>query len=528
MHRAHCAAGRNPAPLLRAVFVGLLAVVGAFSCSPADKDHTEHKRPNIVLVVMDTTAARHLSLYGHQRPTTPNLERIAAGGAVFQNAFSTSTWTLPAHASMFTGLPPSSHGATTDNLVLAPSITTLATILSDSGYRTLGFSNNSWVGPVSGLHRGFDKFVNLIRREDKPDYIVHVVRRTANGYEDSGRRVPKEKDVHDAGATTTNARIRQALKNSADDASSTDDSRPLFLFVNYMEPHTPYDPPPEVARQFLPANATLEEALAVPCDPAASDVGKLQLNERQFALLAGLYDAEIRHLDERVGDLFDLLGEMGMLENTLFIVTSDHGEQVGEHGRLGHEANHSLNLYDDLLSVPLVVHAPFLYPPGTRLSHPVQIQDLFATCVTLAAPELVPRAIPSGARVLPRPGDAVDASRVLVSEYHRPIETLKHDPTLPPGFDISRVDASVHAIREGEWKLIRSSGGARMLFNLKDDPLETEDLTRRRPEVADRLSEALDRWIAAALQLAPAPRDGGEAELNKDALEDLRGLGYVR
>lgn len=525
MDRARTRVGRCPAAFPPALPVVLLAALSPCSCSP---DSQAHERPNIVLVVMDTTAARHLSLYGHQRLTTPRLERIGAQGAVFQNAFSTSTWTLPSHASMFTGLPPSSHGATTDNLVLDPSITTLATILSDVGYRTLGFSNNSWVGPSSGLHRGFDRFVNLIQREDKPDYIVHAVRRTADGYKDSRRQVPKENNVHDAGAMATNLRIRQALTNSADEMRSADDGRPLFLFVNYMEPHHPYEPPPEVARQFLPADATLEEALAVPCDPAASDVGKLSLNERQFALLAGLYDAEIHYLDARVGELFDLLGEMGLLKNTLFIVTSDHGEQVGEHGHLGHEANHSLNLYDDLLRVPLVVHAPFLYAPGTRLAHPVQLQDLFATCVTLAAPELLPRAIPSGARVLPGPGDEPDAARVLVSEYHRPIQTLKNDPSLPPGFDITRVDASVHAIRQGEWKLFRASGGARMLFNMTDDGLENEDLSRSRPEVADRLCEALDRWLAAALQLAPAPRAAGKVELNEDALEDLRALGYVR
>jgi hypothetical protein len=158
----------------------------------------------------------------------------------------------------------------------------------------------------------------------------------------------------------------------------------------------------------------------------------------------------------------------------------------------------------------------------------VQIQDLFATCVTLAAPELGSRSIPSGARALPRPEDDLDAERLLVSEYHRPIQTLKNDPNMPPEFDISRIDASIQAIRQGEWKLFRSSGGARMLFNMDDDPLETQDLSRSRPEIADQLSEALDRWITAALRLAPAPRAAGQPAMNPDVLEDLRRLGYVR
>ncbi len=506
------------APSRVAWLVAFVVLFGAASCSRASEPQ---KRPHIVLIVMDTTAARHLSLYGHQAPTTPNLERIAAGGACFLNAFSTSTWTLPSHASMFTGLPPSSHGATTDHLMLDSSIITLATILSDAGYRTLAFSNNSWIGPSSGLHRGFDKFVNLIRREREPDYIVHVARRTEQGYVQSRRRMPVDDGTQDAGAAETNSRIRQALTKDRDDA------RPLFLFVNYIEPHNPYFPPAGLARDFLPASTTFEEALAVPCDPAASDVGRLKLDERQFAMLAGLYDAEIRYLDERVGELFDLLGELEMLDDTLFIVTSDHGEQVGEHGRLGHEANFSLNLYDELLHVPLVVHAPFLYPRGARVPHPVQLQDLFATCVTLGAPEFGLNKIPPGARALPHVDDDIDLTRNLVSEYHRPIQTLKNDPHLKD-FDFARIDTSIQSFREGDWKLFRASGGARMLFNMKDDPLETKDLARSRADVADRLSQSLDRWLADALKVAPAPRPTGQSEMNPEVLEDLRRLGYVR
>jgi arylsulfatase A-like enzyme len=292
MHRPRTGVGRRRALVSPALLATLLAWLGVASCSPASPVEPREK-PNIVMIVMDTAAAGHLSLYGHPRPTTPNLERIAANGAVFQNAFSTSTWTLPSHASMFTGLPPSSHSVTTDNLVLDPSITTLAAILSDSGYRTLAFSNNSWVGPNTGLHRGFDRFVNLIWREDQPDYVVHVARRDADGYAQSSRRVPKERGIHDAGAATTNARIRQVLTNRASKSSGAEDAQPLFLFVNYIEPHNPYEPPAELAPPFLPALATLEEARAVPCDPAASDIGNLNLNEQQFALLAGLYDAEI-------------------------------------------------------------------------------------------------------------------------------------------------------------------------------------------------------------------------------------------
>lgn len=495
-----------------------LAVLFAAACS---RPNQPRKRPNIVLVVMDTTATGHLSLYGHQAPTSPNLERIARGGACFLNAFSTSTWTLPSHASMFTGLPPSSHGATTDHLMLDPSITTLATILSDAGYRTLGFSNNSWIGPSSGLHRGFDRFVNLIRRERQPDYIVHVARRTEQGYTQNRKRLPVDDGVQDTGAADTNARIRQAL------GKNTEDPRPLFLFVNYIEPHDPYFPPPEIAREFLPPSTTVEEALAVPCDPAAADVGRLRLSEPQFAALAGLYDGEIRYLDARVGELFDLIGELGMLDDTIFIVTSDHGEQVGEHGKLGHEANFSMNLYDELVRVPLVVHAPFLYAGGARLAHPVQLQDLFATCVALGAPEIGLDKIPRGARALPSADDSIDEDRVVVSEYHRPIQTLKNDPNLK-ALDFSRIDTSIQSYRQGEWKLFRSSGGARMLFNVKDDPGETRDLAAIRPDVADRLSEGLDEWLADALELAPAPRRVGQEEINPEVLEDLKRLGYVR
>ncbi|MBU0756371.1 MAG: sulfatase-like hydrolase/transferase, partial [Planctomycetes bacterium] len=245
-----------------------LSLLFWFACGEEEQapDHPA-KKPNIVFVVVDTMATTHLSLYGYDRPTSPNMERLAAEGAVFRNAISASPWTLPSHASLFTGLYPTEHWATGEHSKLDPEHMTLAKALLQNGYHTIGFSNNGWVGPNSGLHRGFEYFTYLAAwNRTEPEYEKTVSLLQPNGeYSEKKETFERKPDQVDAGSKLTNNMIAEIFKRKRND------DKPVFLFVNYLEPHLPYWPPDEFARRFLSEKHDLETSLAIRADTHAHE-----------------------------------------------------------------------------------------------------------------------------------------------------------------------------------------------------------------------------------------------------------------
>ena len=177
-------------------------------------------RPNVLLIVLDTTRRDRLGCYGYEKETTPALDRLAAEGVVYDNAITAGSWTLPAHASLFTGMFPRDHRCTIEYMRLDPHHTTLSDVLRGAGYRTAGFSSNPWVGARSGLQRGFAEFFAVWRDVEED-----------------------ERDEH--GAAMVTERALQWI-----DAAPSDD--PFFLFLNYLEPHLPYNPPASHRDRFLP------------------------------------------------------------------------------------------------------------------------------------------------------------------------------------------------------------------------------------------------------------------------------------
>jgi arylsulfatase A-like enzyme len=253
-----------------ALGVALLAAIG---CAPSAP-------PNLILIVLDTTRADHLSVYGYERDTTPNLRAFGEEATRFDRAFATSTWTLASHASLFTGLLPVTHRATQENLRLDDELDTLAELLADAGYETVAFTNNSWISDFTQLSRGFER-------------VGAMWRRGADGSRGEGRH-------------PTNRAVLDWLE-------AREDERPYFLFVNYMEPHWPYAAPQAYRERFAPphANPEVVKRSGFPAirwylrrRPSAPDVLRARV---------GLYDAEIAHLDATLGDLFDSLRARGLL-----------------------------------------------------------------------------------------------------------------------------------------------------------------------------------------------------------------------
>ncbi|MEE8580551.1 MAG: sulfatase-like hydrolase/transferase, partial [Myxococcota bacterium] len=279
----------------RALATTVLWLVGS-ACSPGRME-----RPNIVLIVLDTVRADRIACYGYERPTSPRIDELAARGIRFENASSTSSWTLPAHASLFTGVYPIDHGATQEHPRLEADKRTLAEILGGYGYATLAVSANPLVGSVTGLRRGFHRYTETWRG-------------TGAAAGDDPRAHP-------------NLRAARSL------LQEKESGQPFFLFLNFMEAHSPYTPREPYRSRFL-SHAESDPLVASAENRRVADfyLSPESVPRRELDILSDLYDAEIAEVDELVGVFVDELEALGALENTLVVITSDHGENFGDHG----------------------------------------------------------------------------------------------------------------------------------------------------------------------------------------------------
>jgi len=446
---------------------------------------------NIVVIILDTTRADHYGSYGYRRETTPFLDQLAQRGTRFTRAYSSSCWTLPSHASLFTGLYPISHGATQEHLYLEDSFSTLAERLAEHRYQTIGLSDNPLVGSATNLDQGFDEFFDvwlLARRQ----------------------RITRWGDSYPH-------RVNYELRRWWD--NRRDPHRPLFLFINYLDAHAPYRPPETEARLML-GEEELAVARRLPQRWTDYYLGRIVYDEQSLRLLGALYDAELRRLDGAVADVVALLEDEGQLENTLLVITSDHGENIGEHGHM----NHVFSLYNTTLHIPLIMVHPRFFPAGTICDAPVVINDIFPTVLSVCG--IAPDNGPAGAcPLLPGQWERISRDRPILSEYAYPQQAL--DAFQPRDQELSILDRhrrSLRSVIQGEYKLIVGSDQVRELYQLADDPGELRNLIEAEPEVGRKLDKALDallKSLPTAVELTDAP------ELDQETRDQLRALGYV-
>ncbi|MHC4845098.1 MAG: sulfatase [Planctomycetota bacterium] len=310
----------------------VLLIGGLLHLRPA-----ERVLPDVILYVEDTLRADRLGTYGYARPTDPHLQAIARQGAVFERAFATSNWTRPSSSSLMTSLVPSAHGNQTHRRRIPRGLDTLAETLADEGYATLSFVSNYHAGEWSGLEQGFD---------------VHA--------EPAAFGLPLAPD------TLTSSRIHAPLT----EALAAYEGVRLFVLVHSLDPHAPYEPPPEAVAALHDDRLDLE--------PSG--------DETTWSADSRNYDAEIRHNDGWLARLDEDLAARGRTDDTLLIFTSDHGEGFGEHGH----TDHHKTLYQEELAIPLVVRWPAAIPGGRRLDEPVSLIDVAPTIIGLlglAAPD---------------------------------------------------------------------------------------------------------------------------------------------
>ncbi|RDI69698.1 sulfatase [Halopelagius longus] len=484
--------------------------------------------PNIVLIVMDTARSDFVDTAVNGREVTPFLSGLAERGGKFSEAYSASPWTLPSHASLFTGTYPSKHGAHAESKHLRDDIQTLAGTLSENGYETFGISNNIWVSDNFGFEAGFDTFVRnwqLLQFDNDVGGVGltnqgrdkwFAVARTliqgnpvANAVNAAYTKFRYSNYSPDDGAGRTNKRAEGLL-------SDHDGDDPFFLFINYLEPHLEYRPPKRFAERFLPEGVSYREANEVEQNAWKYVTEQAEISDSEFEILRALYAAETAYLDQRIGELAETIRERD--EETVFVVVGDHGENLGDHGLMDHQ----YCLYDTLLHVPFVVGGGPFTDHGTddRL---VQLPDVAPTLLDVAGVEAPSfRSQSQGQSVLSPEFDR----DTVIAEYLSPmpsrdaIEKRVGDP-----HDV--IDSylrSLRCIRRDGYKLVVGSDGEKELYDVESDPREQTDLSSERPKEVTRLETELDEWLDSFEQ--PDGVDTGE--INDGVKDTLEQLGYIQ
>ena len=441
------------------IYLLILLVLGC------NKQSVPASRPDIVLIVVDTLRADHLGCYGYTRNTSPSIDALAAESVRFAYAYSTSSWTKPAIASIFTGLYPSRHGVDGMLQVLPPSAGALAERLAEHGYQTAGVISHSLLGEKFGFDQGFE----------------HYDESQAKGHNHVSTNEVSQRAVDLVHRLSTN-------------------ERPYFLFVHLFDPHDTYRPHPGI--EFAPASAGRVSA-GRPSPPLRQLTPPL--DESEIQLLRDVYDEEIRLTDDGIGRILEALS--GRLDRTLVLLTADHGEEFMERGWLGH----GTSLFDEVLRVPLLIRAPGS-DAGSVEQTPVSTAGVAATILAFAG--------------ITSTGDPHDVGPLIgPSAVHRPVHAeLNYAPRAWKERPATGNAPWLRTVIDGRHKLVLdSSRDTALLFDLATDPHETRNLAKTKPEHVARLRKLIREAENRPHERRLRSTSTGLSEAEK---ETLRQLGY--
>jgi len=432
--------------------------------------------PNILLISIDSLRADRLGVYGNTRDTSPTIDRLATEGVRFANAISPTSWTLPAHATLLSGLDQRHHQVINVGSHIAGEIDLLAEKFARAGYETIGLYSGPFLDPAYGFAQGFDEYVSCMSEA------------TAKS-EGPAAWTSSHSDQ-------TNPKVESSFLAWL----SRKGERPFFAFVHMWDVHYDYIPPPRYAAMFdVGYKGKLDGRDIVrrgfPLNATPSDV----------EFLLSLYDAEIRYTDDTLGHLIDALRERGLLENTAIVVTADHGEEFKDHGGKGHQHT----LYEELIHVPLILWQPGRVPRGKVIEQPVSLTDVAPTILAIAGLEVPPGL--DGQNLLPVLRGKVARFGTIISELYL--------PTLPV--------LTIASARAGSEKVILHPKGEKWeAYDLSADPRELHSLAASAP-----LRYELQRYVDGAKSFFPeegakTPKLAPEG-LPDEVGERLRQLGYL-
>lgn len=511
-----------------------------------------HQRPDILFLVLDTQRADRLSCYGYDQPTSPNIDAIAAEGSRFTQAVAAAQWTVPSHASMFTGLYPSEHGLLQSYSVMSEDCATLAERLRDGGYFTAGFCNNPLVGVINnGLRRGFTSFLNysglLTSRPNQAGSSPGLIGRYRQWFKRqlSGimNRIQDAFARSDALLALSFTPImvplwQTALSFKGNTAKSLEDTaklfiqrqgvgeeQPVFAFVNLMGTHMPYHPPRSYIEKFAPHVLEDRSARSFLNQFNGDVYGWLApltgaLDEAQKRTLDGMYDAEVAHQDAMLGQFFEQLRASGRLDNTLVIICADHGEHLGEKQYMGH----SLSIYNELIRVPLIVRDPSgQFPAGTAVDGVVSSRRLFHTVLEAAGIADAEEAALSLSQAVENKTEKDYVFAEAVPPQNVVNLMQKRQPQLVRDRGCDRIR---RAVWMGQHKLIETEGEVE-LYDVLEDPTEDLNLSAIFPENVEVLQDCLQAFTNrsdAGVVLAASRASNFEDPEVRRRLEEL---GYL-
>lgn len=442
----------------------------------------------IVLVTIDTLRADHLPSYGYPRDTAPFLTALAERSAWFESCISASATTAPSHASIFTSLQPMQHGLLRNGLHLDERVPTLAESMAAKGYRTAAFTS---VGFLRGVSRGFERFET------------------------------RRKDDADAKETTLTIRSYLPAEVVVDRASEwvgrLESGAPAFLWVHLYDVHqwqSDDDVPPEALAELRRRDARGEGGAAssgrLVMERHAAAPSELRWTEAELESYIDNYDAQIVHVDEQLERLHDALERFGRGGNALWVITSDHGEGLASHGY----ESHGELLYQEQLHVPLVLHFTDGRYAGERREELVRSVDLFATVEELVGQGISPHA--RGRSIVPllTAARAAEPGRLAYAE-RRPVDANKAR--------IGWTDESLHSVQSRRHKYIAHGASRDEFYDLRDDPLELENLIDRPSTAKDDLSLRIESHLRMISR-----EDRAEEELDPAFTEELEQLGYIK
>ncbi len=442
------------------------------------------ERPaNIILIVVESLRGDHVGCYGYTRDTTPATDALAADGIQFRRAFASSGWTMPSVMSLMTSLPPSEHGAVSYRHALAAERTTLAAELKRGGYRTAGIVANPTLSGEYGFRRGFDLYADFTILCDSPIDA-------AAGY---GKTEPGR--ARSTSAETTRLAVPWLAARKADP------STPFFLFLFYFDPHYDYVPMPPYDALFTDRQyAGTQKGRGIP------QLRGSRIDAADQAQIMALYDGEIRCVDDQIGRLLSELRRLELYDNTLILVTSDHGEEFWDHGGTAH--GHTL--YEELLHVPLVIRLPGGRHSGLRIDTNAGLIDLMPTILEVVG--------------LPVPAQCQGRSLMPCLSGDGPSDV--------PLIAETSIEGRLAAIRVGSRKAIiehsaTATGDVLALFDLGEDPHERRNLVGTAQEADFAPLPALLRSRGPRSHAPPLP-DKQKPALNPAVLRQLRSLGYVQ
>ena len=470
--------------------------------------------PDVVLIVFDTARRDRFGCYGYEQPTTPTVDALAGEGVRLDEVVAQGPWTLPSHGSLFTGLYPTEHGSQWQTgPKLRPSVeVTMAEWLRSLGYTTVCGTNNGLISERTGLARGFERYAFRLDLE--------------RGWPRVARRVQKVVTGGDSGGRIVNRWVDRTL---------ADVEGPLFLFVNYLECHWAYAPPPRLLRRMRDGERHgLVEGMRYRAATAAR-VGPWQAvatsDERRLRVLSRLYDGELANADEHLRSLLASLRRHGRLGSrpAIVMVTSDHGEHIGEPAGPGGRplADHHASLDDTLTLVPFVVWGPQAgVPAGRKVEGTYELVDVLPSLAAHLGVE-APAAYLAGRRQGMLAGEGGGGPAFL--EWRA--WTEKEQTRLRarnPAYDFDGLARDLVGVRDGRFKLVREAGaeGREVLHDLEADPHELRDASAEHPGVADDLRKRLDaeiaRWNGLEGDVA-----GYTDEERREIEERLTELGYI-